>query len=328
MHYWGVWHNNEPISWYRKYYPRFMSEFGIQSFPSIKTVRTFARPADENIFSYIMEQHQKNKTANDKILNYVGKMFRYPKDFESLLYVSQLIQAEGVRYGVEHWRRHYGRCMGAIYWQLNDCWPVASWSGIDYFQRWKALHYHSKKFFAPVLLSLCENGTEVSIHLTNDTLKPMSGRVDWKLVAFDGVIRQSGSVPAELPAQAAVKVETLAFDLTKDERFGTVLYAAFLAGETTIADNQVSFAPDKHLCLADPKIRTDVREDDGRYLITLTAGSFAKYVELSHPALDPVFSDNYFFLLPGEAKTITCPSTGDLEAFRKQLAIRSLFETY
>ncbi len=96
-----------------------------------------------------MEKHQKNRTANDKILNYIGKMFRYPKDFESLLYVSQLIQAEGVRYGVEHWRRNYGECMGALYWQLNDCWPVASWSSIDYYHRWKVLHYHSKKFFHP-----------------------------------------------------------------------------------------------------------------------------------------------------------------------------------
>ena len=328
MHYWGVWHNNEPISWYRRYFPRFMSEFGIQSFPSIKTVRTFARPADENIFSYIMEQHQKNKTANDKILNYVGKMFRYPKDFESLLYVSQLIQAEGVRYGVEHWRRNYGRCMGAIYWQLNDCWPVASWSGIDYFQRWKALHYHSKKFFAPVLLSLCENATEVSIHLTNDTLKPLSGAVDWKLIGFDGTVLRSGSAEAALPAQVAVKVETLAFDLSKEERFASVLYAAFVADGTLVAENQVSFAPDKHLNLVDPKIRKTVKESEGTYWITLTAASFAKYVELSHPALDPVFSDNDFFLLPGSPKTVSCAATGDLAAFKKQLNVRSLFETY
>lgn len=145
MHYWGVWHENKPITSFREYYPALISEFGIQSFPSLETIESFTLPEDRNIFSYVMECHQKDVGANAKIVNYIGKMFKFPNDFDSLVYLSQLIQAEGCRYAVEHLRRHYGRCMGTIYWQLNDCWPVASWSSIDYYHRWKALHYHSKK---------------------------------------------------------------------------------------------------------------------------------------------------------------------------------------
>ena len=142
VHYWDVWHGNKPITEYRKFYFRYVSEFGFQSFPSIKTVETFTEKEDRNIFSYVMEKHQRNSTANGKIMNYMEQTFLYPSDFDTLLYASQLLQAEAMRYGVEHFRRNRGRCMGAIVWQLNDCWPVASWSSIDYYGRWKALHYY------------------------------------------------------------------------------------------------------------------------------------------------------------------------------------------
>ena len=154
--YWDVWHGNKPITEYRKFYFRYVSEFGFQSFPSLKTVETFTEPEDRNIFSYVMEKHQRNKTANGKIMNYMEQTFLYPNDFDTTLYASQLLQAEAIRYGVEHFRRNRGRCMGTVIWQLNDCWPVASWSSIDYCGRWKALHYYAKRFFAPVMLSCAE----------------------------------------------------------------------------------------------------------------------------------------------------------------------------
>ena len=144
-----MWHGLKPFTYYRNFKFRFVSEFGFQSFPSEKTIESFTLPEDRNIFSYVMERHQKNGAANGKILYYLSETFKYPKDFSSLIYVSQLLQAEAIKYGVEHWRRNRGRCMGAIYWQLNDCWPVASWSSIDYYGRWKALHYFARKFFCP-----------------------------------------------------------------------------------------------------------------------------------------------------------------------------------
>jgi len=328
MHYWGVWHNNEPISWYRKYFPRFMSEFGIQSFPCLKTIKTFAREKDLNIFSDIMEQHQKNNTANDKILNYIGKMFRYPKDFSSLLYVSQLIQAEGVRYGVEHWRRNYGRCMGALYWQLNDCWPVASWSGIDYFHRWKTLHYHSKKFYQPILLSIAEEGTNASIHITNDTLQVLNGIVSWRLYDFDGKILQADQLPAAVQKQSAQKITDLSFTLDRKTAMATVLYACFSENGHLIAENQVSFAPDKHLKLKKPVITIQTALQDNRVEITLVSDQFAKYVELSLGEEDAIFSDNYFFLIPNQPKKITMNNHHSVQSIQGKLLLRSLVDTY
>ncbi len=193
VHYWQVWHGQKPFTDYRNYYFRFCSEFGFQSFPSLKTVESFTLPEDRNIFSKVMENHQKNDDANGKILYYLSENFLYPKDFDSLLYTSQLLQAEAIKYGVEHWRRNLGRCMGSLYWQLNDCWPVASWSSIDYFGRWKALHYYAKKFYDPILLSLEEGEADVSIYVTNDKLEAISGRIEWKLRSNDSTIVEQGS---------------------------------------------------------------------------------------------------------------------------------------
>lgn len=154
VHYWDVWHGLKPFTDYRKYYFRFCSEFGFQSFPSMKTVRTFAGEEDLNIFSPVMESHQKNPSANGKVMTYLAANFRYPARFDDLLYVSQILQGCAIRYGVEHWRRYRGRCMGTMYWQLNDIWPAASWSSIDYGNRWKALHYMAAKFYAPLTSAL------------------------------------------------------------------------------------------------------------------------------------------------------------------------------
>jgi beta-mannosidase len=154
VHYWDVWHGLKPFTDYRKYYFRFCSEFGFQSFPSLKTVRTFAGDEDLNIFSPVMESHQKNPSANGKIMTYLSANFRYPKSFGDLLYVSQILQGCAIRYGVEHWRRCRGRCMGTMYWQHGDIWPAASWSSIDYENRWKALHYMAAHFYAPLTSAL------------------------------------------------------------------------------------------------------------------------------------------------------------------------------
>ena len=169
-HYWDVWHGQKPFTDYRKHCFRFCSEFGFQSFPCLKTVKAFAEPEDWNIFSRVMESHQKNDAANGKILYYLSENFCYPSDFEQFLYVSQVLQAMAIQYGVEHWRRNRGRCMGTLYWQLNDNWPAASWSSIDYFGRWKALHYLARRFFAPMASSIAVNGQRAELFLENETL--------------------------------------------------------------------------------------------------------------------------------------------------------------
>ena len=155
-HYWEVWHSNKPFTEYRDFYFRFCSEFGFQSFPGKKTLDSFSLPEDQNIFSEVMESHQKNGLANTKIFSYISGYYKYPKDMESIAYISQILQLKAIQYGVEHWRRNWGRCMGSIYWQLNDCWPVASWASIDYYGRWKALHYGAKRFYARFMATACE----------------------------------------------------------------------------------------------------------------------------------------------------------------------------
>ncbi|MCE5344640.1 MAG: glycoside hydrolase family 2 protein, partial [Eubacteriales bacterium] len=177
VHYWDVWHGGKPFTAYRNFLFRFVSEFGFQAYPHPKTLEAVTSVQERDPFSYEMEKHQRNGQANGKILMSVAQMYPYPKDLNSLCYTSQILQADAMRYGVEHWRRNRGRCMGAIYWQLNDCWPVISWSSIDYFGRWKALHYAAKRFFAPLLLSCKEEGELTQMQSVNDQLaQPVENR--------------------------------------------------------------------------------------------------------------------------------------------------------
>lgn len=215
VHYWDVWHGNKLFSEYRKFYFRYLSEFGFQSFPSKKTVEAFTDDErDMSIFSHIFERHQRNGSANGKIMNYMQQTYRYPTSFEAVLYASQMLQADAIRYGVEHFRRNRNdsRCMGAVYWQLNDCWPVASWSSIDYCGRLKALHYAAKRFFAPVMISCEEEGMmgsgqelvrrpfafpkSIRLIVTNETFAREKLTVKWQLRSARAGILAPGLLPS------------------------------------------------------------------------------------------------------------------------------------
>ena len=205
VHYWEVWHGLLPFEDYRRHYFRFCSEFGFQSFPSVKTVNTFTLPEDRNIFTKVMESHQKNGTANGKIIYYLSENFLYPKDFESLLYVTQLLQGIAIKFGVEHWRRNRGRCMGALYWQTNDSWPVASWASVDYYGRWKALHYMAKNFFAQVACSLNRTGSVVETYIENENRTDEKCKVVISLKTMDFKVLYQESHELIVPALSAVK---------------------------------------------------------------------------------------------------------------------------
>ncbi|MCL6456365.1 MAG: glycoside hydrolase family 2 protein [Gorillibacterium sp.] len=334
MHYWGVWHGKEPFTDYRKLFPRFMSEFGLQSFPSLKTIESFTLPEERNIFSYVMESHQKNNTGNEKILYYIGETYRYPKDFAAVLYASQLIQAEGMRCGVEHWRRHRGRCMGALYWQLNDCWPVASWSSIDYYGRWKAMHYAAKHFFAPILASACEEGTKVSLHVSNESQQAVQGELRWRLLnAKSEVLLESGKT-VELPAFSSIKVDQLDLEHmldTKTKKRETYLEYAFIVAGETKSEGTVLFVKPKHFSFADPQIETLIREEANRFVVTIKSKAYARFVELSFRELDAIFSDNYLDLSAGVEKTVYIEKKqfsmpASIEEIKEQFKIRSVFD--
>ncbi len=283
-----------------------------------------------------MESHQKNSTCNGKILYYISQYFRYPKDFDSLLYASQLIQAIGIRYGVEHWRRNRGRCMGAIYWQLNDCWPVASWSSIDYFGRWKALHYFAKRFFAPVLLSACDEETKVALHVSNETKERLDGIVRWELRDRNSKIVQSSEKMVSVSAFSSVEAENLDFTQilnTTDKRRGDYLVYQLIADEKVLSGGTLIFVKDKHYEFLPPKFETSVTEQSDRFEIRITSGVYARYVELSLKDCDAIFGDNYFDLPAGERKTVEvlksdCSVVLPKTEFENQFQVRSLYDTY
>ena len=334
VHYWDVWHGLKPFTDYRKFYFRFVSEFGFQSFPGIKTVKTFTLPEDRNIFSYVMENHQKNGAANGKILYYLSENFKYPKDFESLLITSQLLQAEAIKCGVEHWRRNRGRCMGAIYWQLNDCWPVASWSSIDYYGRWKALHYFARRFFAPVMISADEDGCKVSLHVCNETMAAFRGEVRWQLRDASSEVMRSGCLDAEIGPLASGEVCRLDFgdELGDRERRRSVYleYSLYSGGEC-ISSGTLLFVRNKHFGFIDPRIMADVTEESDRFTIRLNSSAFAKYVALDLADADCIFSDNYFDLSAGDEKVVSVKKCDlskplGLEDFKAMLQVRSIYD--
>lgn len=333
VHCWDVWHGKQPFTYYRTTFPRFMSEFGLQSFPCLKTIVSFTEPDDRNIYSKVMESHQKNGTGNEKIMYYVSETFRFPYGLENLLYLSQLCQGEAMRYGVEHWRRNRNdlRCMGALYWQLNDCWPVASWSGIDNFGRWKALHYFAKRFYAPVLLSVCEEGDKAEIHISNESREKYEEKVNWTLMRSDGEILAQNELTAEIPAFSSVRVFDLDFSQYFSEKGIKESCALYCwSGEQAVT---TFFVKPKYFQFEEPGISVFAEENEDAFLLHLHSEKIAAFVELSVKGSDARFSDNYFALVPGYEKCVTLTKKNmnkkiSLTEMRSSLSIKSLYDSW
>lgn len=327
VHYWDVWHGNKPFSEFRKFHFRYLSEFGFQSFPFKKTVEKITDDErDMNIFSYVMEKHQRNGSANGKIMNYMQQTYKYPTSFENVIYASQLLQADAIRYGVEHFRRNRSddRCMGAVYWQFNDCWPVASWSSVDYCQRLKALHYYARRFFAPVMISCEEEGMlgsgqelvrlpfgfnkSIRLNVTNETLKDEQVTVKWQLRDASAKVLREEEVDITVPKLSAVwldKVELPEVDIYNQY----VSYAAYIAGEK-VSEGTVIFSYPKYFRYENPELSVKV---DGNKL-TVSATKYAKSVEILNDNEDLILSDNYFDL-NGDSKTVEVIS-GNIDNLR------------
>ncbi len=331
-HYWEVWHGRKPFTAYRDQYPRFMSEFGFQALPPLATIKTFAEEADWNITSYVMEQHQKNAGGNSMIVAQMLDTFRLPEDFKSLVYLSQVLQSEGIRYGVEHWRRHVDRVAGTLYWQLNDCWPVSSWSSLDYFGRWKALQYAARRFYAPLLLSIEDSPPDMGLYLTNDLRSHWEGTVRWSLETLAGEVLVAGQEEVEAGPQASIHVRTFDFSahLTYDNQRNAIFIAELWQGEQRIGLQTAFFVPTKHLSLADPMITAELSINEGQVRIELVSQSLARLVELSLDGADAVFSENYFDLPAGRKASVTCllPAGWALEQVKTGLRTRSVYDSY
>lgn len=328
-HFWDVWLGNKPFFEYRNHYFRYLSEFGFESLPSKKTIDRFTLPSDRNLFSRVMEMHQRSNDGNQRIISYISKTFLYPTNFETLIYASQLLQARAMQYAVEHLRRNRGRCMGALYWQLNDVWPTASWSSIDYFGRFKALQYVSKRFFAPIMISCRETGemttrpfvtmenevydyeTKALLAVTNDTLKPSLGTVKWRLCQNDGTVLQSGEKEIEVPPFSVATLEELDFKKTDVSRH-------YLWYEYTDAQyaGSVIFTEPKHFAFLNPELKAEVKGN----AILVTAKRYAQQVEIYSPDEDFILSDNFFDMEPGTREVAI------LEGNPKKVLARSVFD--
>lgn len=332
MHYWEVWHARKPFTAYREQFPRFMSEFGFQALPTYKTIQSYAEPADQNMNSYIMEHHQRSGNGNGLMLSQMTDTFRSANSFQSLVYLSMVLQAEGIRYGVEHWRRHRNRVSGTLIWQLNDCWPVASWSSVDYFGRWKALHYAAKRFYAPMLLSVEDDSTRMAVHVTSDNTQPWGGFVRWRLESLTGALLASDEVLVNAAALADTPVITLDFtDLVTDDNCRTTIFVCELwHDEQRIASSVSTFVPSKHLELVDPGIKVDVQLAEGTLVFNVSATSLARFVELELDGEDVIFSDNYFDVPAGQSAHISAPlpTSWSLADAQKALKVRSLYNSF
>ncbi len=297
VHDWSVWHGRRPFSDFTERFPRFCSEFGFESFPCMDTLRTFVhRDRDMNPFSRVMESHQKCASGNATMLYYLAQTLRYPFSMEKLVHASQWLQAEAVRAGVEHWRRNRGRCMGAIYWQINDCWPVASWASIDSAGRWKALQYAARRFFAPVAVSLAPETGGYAVFVASEQRRAFRGTVEciardpkgrrlwekeWTVSCPPLSSVRAGSVQAEQGIPPVVQV------LLRDES-GRI-----------VSENEALDTLPKYFPFEQPKI---IVRCEGKQ-ITLTTDAFCMGVELQ--AGDARFSDNWFTLYPGETREVT-----------------------
>ena len=328
-HYWEVWHGEKPFSEYRNHYFRYLSEFGFESLPDKKTIDYFTLPSDRNLFSRVMEMHQRCNAGNKKIIAYISRTFLYPSDFDALIYASQLLQAIAMKYAVEHLRRNRGRCMGALYWQLNDIWPVASWSSIDYFGRFKALQYFAKRFFEPVMISCCETGenttrpfvtfengvhdyeTKARLSVSNDTLNVSKGTVTWKLCRQDGTVLKSGKTDVEIPPLSVVTLDELDFNKTDVEHN----YFWYEYSESNFGGSVIFTAP-KHFEFADPQLSAERKGNQ----IIVTAKSYAQNVEIYSNTDDFILDDNFFDMEKGE-RCVTI-----LEGDPKDISVRSVYD--
>lgn len=317
----------------RNRYYRYVSEFGFQSLPPIKTVESFTLPEDRNMNSRVMEKHQRSSIGNELILTYLAKNYLHPSSMDMLVYASQVLQAESIKYRVEHFRRNRGRCMGTLYWQLNDIWPVTSWASIDYYGRFKALQYAAKRFYAPILLSCEEIGEmqnkrfinaekgsyslerSVRFCVTNDTLSDISGLVSWERRDADSNLLEQGKMSVCVPKMSAIWVDKLIFENLDVER--EHLSFALLVDGKRVSEGSVLFTVPKHYAFCDPQLGYERIGNE----IKIRSQAYARAVVLEGLDGDVIFEDNCFDMekgersvriLSGDAKTFSVHSVYDI----------------
>lgn len=334
-HYWDVWHGQKTFTDYRKYFFRFCSEFGFQSFPCAKTVNSFTLEDDRNIFSRVMESHQKNNAANGKMLYYLSENLRYPKDLTHLLYASQVLQGMAIKYGVDHWRRNRGRCMGTLYWQINDDWPAPSWSSIDYFGRWKALHYMAQKFYAPHAVSMTLEDHRCHVYFSNESFETTEYSLTLSIRDLSGNVLETYETKGNSPAFSAIETAVVDICSWEDQKDDVFLEAVIHTKDQKVLKDVETLVPYKYLNLKNPVISTEAEETNDAFILHISSDCFAPFVALDFDDADVIFSDNFFHLTDKTVQDIIVKKEDILqghfenaEDFRKRLQILSLGTSY
>ena len=346
-HFWDVWHMRAPVKRYEEKQFRFCSEFGMQSYSSPGVAATFCPPEDFNVFAPAMENHQKNPAGNFIILDYVARLYRLPKDYASLAYLSQLNQAWCMKVGIEHFRRSMPRTMGALYWQLNDCWPVFSWSSLEFGGQWKALHYAARRFFAPLLVSAHVPGdetagignlvrstiAEVHLHSVYDGIRKTAGTLEWSLRHLDGQQLDAGSKRVTLKPGEARRQQTLHLSAAMREHGARNIYLriALHADDGQTSEDTVLLTAPRHIELSRAPIRTSVTTVSPTIFdMEISSSAFHHRVQMEIEGIPHRLSQNYFDLYPGEARIVRV-TTGKpipVASLKKNLAVRSLVHSY
>ncbi len=332
VHDWGLWYGHLPFEAMADRLPRFASEFGFQSFPEMKTIRSFAPEEQWALESEVMQVHQKATTGNSLIKKYMDMYYPEPKSFEDFVYVGLVMQGNGMEESVEAMRRGRPYCMGALYWQINDDWPVVSWSSIDYYGNWKAQHYRMRNVLAPLALGVDEKEGMVHYYTLSDYL---TNRDDLTLtvqvIDFSKGIQKEfrEKVSATANASTIVKSYKLSELLKEDEKAHTMLHA-FLTdsnGKVISRKDHFFYWPNR-LELPKTKVVSNVEYADGEYRVTLFSEKLAKDLFLEIPIQGARFSDNFINLLPGEKRTIIIRSPQLKAAERTAVTVKHMQETF
>lgn len=330
-HFWGVWHGNMPISQYNKERSRFFSEYGFQAFPEFESVKIYAPlKEDHRIDSEVMMSHQRGGiAANNKIKEYMLKSYNKPKDFESFLYVGMLLQGDAIKTAMEAHRRDMPYCMGSLFWQHNDCWPVASWSSRDYYGRWKAQHYFARKAYDMILVSPVVMDGQLTVHLVSDYLKPVRGKFTLKVMDMEGNIIYSKAETTKTPVNSSKLI--FKSDIKKisgNASFNDIIiYTEFQTSNKTYT-NIAYTAEQKFMNYRPANIKWKIKKINDGYELLLTSEVFARGVFLSLPGIDSFFEDNYFDLLPHSPKVIKLRSSKTLNEIDQQIKVTSLVDSY
>ncbi|MDR1639802.1 MAG: hypothetical protein LBT59_08925 [Clostridiales bacterium] len=310
-HLWQVWHGLFPIESFADMPTRFCSEFGMESLPSLKAIKSFTDCERLTLTSPELKAHQKAILGNEKMLYYILAKFRNPEKFEDYIYLSQITQAETVRVAVEQWRQRTGQCNGSLYWQLNDCWPVCSWSSIDYKKESKALQYKARHFYEMAMVSINIGKKDCSIFVTNDYPTELLGTLEWQLRSFSGECLYASSKDVRILPTSAQREAS--FDWKKAS--GADLRAVYLVAKLSqnglvISESVQLMVPDRDAALTKPDIKSKVALSKGAATITLQSDTFARHVFVEVDNAQGPLSDNYFDMEPGREYILTCQVTG------------------